>query len=287
MNNVISKKYDLIVCTCDAYEDTWFPFFTLLKKYWPGAEHLRIILTTELKDFVFPGLAITCAKAGKDWRGRSQPWGKTLLASLKLVEAPLSLFMLDDFFINRTVHVDLLNSLADKMIEHKWDTVELIPQGNKTGLESPDVPCLVEIDIDTPYRVNTQAALWRPAALRQLLKTHESPWQFETRGTVRARKTGLRFMRQVNNCHKTAGEAIISYAAGGGLVRGKWKREDVVDLFTQNCIEVNYLRRGFWEPKREEQSTARRTGVKKVFRKDLLSLTWRLICDQWSLYRSR
>lgn len=287
MNNTVSTPYDLIVCTCDAYEDTWLPFFTLLKKHWPDAENLRIILTTETKDFIFPGLTIICAKTGMNWRGKPNPWGKIILTSLNLVKAPLMLFMLDDFFIDRTVHIDLLKSIATKMLDNKWDTVELIPQGDKTGKALPEEPNLVEIDRDSPYRVNTQAALWRPDAIQLLLRAHESPWQFEHRGTVRAGKTGLRFMRLINNCRDTMCGPVISYAAGGGLLRGRWKRENVVNLFAQNCIEVNYLDRGFWEPPCEKQPVASRTVLGKTFRKDILSRTWRLICDQWSLYQSK
>ena len=47
----------------------------------------------------------------------------------------------------------------------------------------------------------------------------------------------MRFLRLANHANATGGEAIISYALGGGIVRGKWKQEAVVDLFARHRIE--------------------------------------------------
>jgi len=133
-------KFDLLVCTCDSYEDAWTPFFTLLKKHWPDAERLRIILTTETKDFSFPGLRIVCARTGVRRRGKSKPWGARMIASLDLVKAPLVLWMLDDFFVNRPVCTAVLRTFAAKMCIHDWDSVELIPLGDKKGTSLGEEP---------------------------------------------------------------------------------------------------------------------------------------------------
>jgi len=31
-----NKKCSLLINTCDNYDDTWIPFFTLLSNYWGG-----------------------------------------------------------------------------------------------------------------------------------------------------------------------------------------------------------------------------------------------------------
>ena len=43
-----------------------------------------------------------------------------------------------------------------------------------------------ESEPDSPYRVSTQAAFWGIAALRKLLRPHESIWDFEHNGNARA-----------------------------------------------------------------------------------------------------
>jgi len=275
--------FDLLVCTCDGCEDTWTPFFTLLKKHWPGSERLRIVLTTERKDFSIPGLTIACAKTGMNWRGKSRPWGARMLASLGLVNSPLVLLMLDDYFIDLPVQTSVLEEVAAEMKAGQWDSVGLIPQGDKCGQVLAEDERLVEIDRRSPYRVNTQAALWRPAALRSLLKAHESPWEFELRGTVRAESTNLRFMRLRNGIGEQGNwQAVISYPAGGGIWRGKWRREEVVDLFARSGIEVGYFPRGFYS----EVVTIQRRGIRRIVRRDLLSYVLGRVKRSWSHYRS-
>ena len=54
----------MLVNSCDAYEDLWQPFFTLLKRYFAPLD-MRILLNTESKDFRFEGLNIELP--GKQW----------------------------------------------------------------------------------------------------------------------------------------------------------------------------------------------------------------------------
>jgi hypothetical protein len=281
----LENHFDLLVCTCDAYEDTWMPFFTLLKEHWSGAEQLRIILTTETKDFSYPGLNILCAKTGLNWRGKSKPWGERILESLYLVKTQIVLLMLDDYFISCSVKVPLINEFADVMLKSDWASVELIPQGDKKGSPTSD-PRLVEIYRDSPYRVNTQAALWRIAALKSLIRKHESPWEFEVCGTERARNKKLIFTRLVNDCEYTKGEGAITYPAGGGIWRGKWNLEKIVSLFDKHRISPDFNFRGFYEPPRNDYSITKRKGLRRFIRKDLLALISARIVRCWSEYRS-
>ena len=40
----------VLVTSCDSYDDTWEPFFTLLETMWPNC-HYPIYLSTETKNF--------------------------------------------------------------------------------------------------------------------------------------------------------------------------------------------------------------------------------------------
>lgn len=46
-----SKKCSLLINTCDNYEDTWIPFFSLLSNYW-GECPYSIYLNTEEKIYL-------------------------------------------------------------------------------------------------------------------------------------------------------------------------------------------------------------------------------------------
>jgi hypothetical protein len=59
----------IIVNSCDAYDDTWYPFFKLLKKYWPNCK-FPIVLNTETKKFEYEGLDIKVINLPKKYQKR-------------------------------------------------------------------------------------------------------------------------------------------------------------------------------------------------------------------------
>ena len=48
----MKNKCIVLVNSCDAYSDTWYPFFKLLKKYWPNRE-FPVFLNTESKKYEY------------------------------------------------------------------------------------------------------------------------------------------------------------------------------------------------------------------------------------------
>lgn len=280
--------YDLIVCTCDAYEDTWIPFFTLLKAYWPGADSLRIILTTEKKDFTFPGLDIICAKTGMTRRNKSKPWGARILASLELIQAPLVLFMLDDFFINRPVRVKDIDDFAEEMLKSKnWGRLELNPQGMRKGETVEFDKRLVSINSGEPYRVNAQPALWRKNALMDILRSHESAWDFEHRGTIRSQRSPWLFVRLSNTWDNGSNSVVIHHITDDGIRRGRWRAEIVCDLFKKHGISVDLSKRGFYERIPDNNSNSKEKSlIRRVCRKDILQAVFRRLQNSWSEYKS-
>jgi hypothetical protein len=50
-----NKKEDLtiLVNSCDAYEDLWYPFFELFRINWPNCKY-DIVLNTETKSYTHP-----------------------------------------------------------------------------------------------------------------------------------------------------------------------------------------------------------------------------------------
>ncbi|MBR2668842.1 MAG: hypothetical protein IKE36_03490, partial [Solobacterium sp.] len=76
-------KVVLLVNSCDAYEDCWIPFFTLLKKYWNP--HMPIYLNTETKSWSFEGLDIRTLQL---YRKEDKPeWSERLIRTLQNIDA--------------------------------------------------------------------------------------------------------------------------------------------------------------------------------------------------------
>ena len=94
----------IVIATADEFEDCWYPFFTLFKKYWPNCEY-PIILTTAHKKYSHPGLDIKCSLAGSVY-SHDPTWSERLLFSLnECVKSNIILLLLDDFFITGFVDI--------------------------------------------------------------------------------------------------------------------------------------------------------------------------------------
>lgn len=288
----VALPYDLLVGTCDAYEDTWVPFFTLLQKYWLDAERLRIILSTEKKAFSFSNLLIESAQTNLHWHGRHKPWSQIILESLSHIKKPFVLLMLDDYFLTEHVMQNELSFFTNLMIQRPdWARIELLPQGIRRGIPDPNDPRIVFITPDEGCRVNTQAALWRKEILLSILRPHEDPWQFELRGSIRARRMPYKFARLANGWNGGKSSSIVTYLAGGGIHQGQWRKE-VITLLAREGIVVDYQQRGIERSISSSQSQLsnpviqRRKGIWRILRRDFLQVVARKLRGTWSVLLS-
>ena len=81
--------------------------------------------------------------------------------------------------------------------------------------------------------------------LRSYLRSEESGWMFEIYGTWRAHRRDETFL-----CLKTdqANNGPALDYLHTGIIKGKWLR-GIKPVFEANGIEVDYAKRGFYEPK--------------------------------------
>ena len=107
-DQVWQEKVTLLVNTCDAYEDLWQPFFTLLQRYFKPLR-MRIVVNTETKTCCFPGLQIDMAHCD------SSIYGVRMQAALQQVQTEYVLLMLDDFFLRAPVRTDRLEEIVSWM----------------------------------------------------------------------------------------------------------------------------------------------------------------------------
>ena len=61
-----TADFTIMLCSCDAYEDLWDLFFTLLERYWPQAKNYPFILNTESKVYQREGWNIRCFQMFKE-----------------------------------------------------------------------------------------------------------------------------------------------------------------------------------------------------------------------------
>lgn len=242
----LGGSYCLLVSSCDSYADCWHPFFTLLSRYWQPPVP-PIYLNTETQSFAFPGLTIRCPRVELS-SGRRLPWGERLLRTLDQIPYEIVLYLQEDYFINDTVDVAMIDDLVNLMQSDEISHVSLM-HIRRPGVTT-DRPYVSRMGQRAEYRISAQAGLWRKAALQSYLRRHESVWEFEWYGTRRARRKRDSFFYVNQDYDRAHGKQVVPYRATG-VVHGLWARKIVEDLFAAHGIEVDFAARGFYDPEND------------------------------------
>lgn len=231
----------IIVNSCDKYEDTWYPFFRLLKTYWPCCDDYDIILNTETKQYNCDFMKLRTINCEP-----SLTWSERLKNILDQIDTEFVLFFLDDFFIKSPVNnSSVAEAISLMKSDDKIGYIGL--KYNKTHkFRNPEMPLPEEHffnrDLtDTVNRINCNSALWRKDWLTGLLRKHESPWEFEKYGSIRSRRTDKKVLiiNNVNGIMPPAFDYNVEIKYGHGLTLGQWLPKNQ-ELFAENGIEVNF-----------------------------------------------
>ena len=214
----MDKNICFLLCSCDIYEDLWSPFCTQLIKYWPGFD-MPIYLSTETKSFNFEGLTIETPL--KNIKTDLSSWSKRLEALLKSMPYEYFVFMLDDFLLYDTVNVgevenayQIIKSNKNIGVVHLYPLIdEKSNQIRRENAIDSEYKGYHLIKNKMPYRITTQVAIWRKDYMLKILRSHESAWYFEIRGSIRSR-----FYKETILAIK---HRIFSYPVGGLIWRGK------------------------------------------------------------------
>ena len=256
------SKVGVLVNTCDRFEDCWELYFHQWKKYSNGLDW-PLYLNTEWKDYQFPegikGYALAVCKARPDYAGWSKEgiptWSWCVEHALNLMPEDFVLYMQDDYFLTRELDTKVLNEVVSIM-EKESDIDCVYLNKNANGIHKEAVYSnWKRVSRKDSYFVSCQAAIWRKSALLQLLRTHESAWQFERWGTRRAR--ALRYHLYMA---AEANYSPVEYFCTG-IVQGMWLHP-VEDLFYEANIKMDFSRRGFWS----ESYRSRKAGGNLLLR---------------------
>lgn len=244
----LSNNYSILVNTTDSFEDCWLPFFTLFKKYWPDYIG-KIYLNTEQKTFEFEGLNIVSIRNDVNNVGYRPSWSQCLRRALDSIPDDIVLYMQEDYFLNNYVKNDIVNRFVEKIMQEPIDVIHLTDAcSNGPFLPSSVYQDLVIFSSKAKDRISCQAALWKKNVLKSYLKDDESGWQFETYGTKRAHFINHKIYKANKDYFNFNRNAIIPYVLTG-VILGRWKR-DVIPLFKENNLIVDYSFRGYHEPRK-------------------------------------
>jgi hypothetical protein len=242
----MDSLYTILVNSTDSFDDCWYPFFKLFAKYWGGGKP-KIVLNTETKNFSYSGLDIICSKVGGSKPMQQLAWGECLIRCLNQIGTDIILYVQDDYFLNGSVDVEQINAFVKLMVEEQYSHISLVTFSNGGPWQPTKYPLLWEVDQKAPYRISLQAGLWRKDRLRFYVRSHETPWRFEVWGSKRAHRIKDSFLCVSHDVFDNRLRQIIPYEPTG-IVEGKWNRKAVCRLFLENGIDVDFSKRGFYDP---------------------------------------
>lgn len=227
----LHKDVAFVLSSCDKCCDLWDPFFMLVKRHWSDFDY-RVYLCTDSKQFSSEGFDVSCPlrmRAGSTW-------SENLMALLEQLDEEYVLLMLDDFWLKADVDVNRLHRYEQMMQEDRDIGFICLVHQLEPSVEnsiSSDYPDLIEYGSQTPYRVTTQAGLWRRDYLQSLLRRHESAWWFEMFGSKRSRKSYY--------SSYVVRDSVLSYDEGGVLFRGSYVSEYVKPFVEHEgiCLKPN------------------------------------------------
>ena len=182
MTNSDFSKMSIVFTSCDAYSDILKYHMQLFNKYWHDCGYPKV-LTTQTDTGTFPANAFKRVDA---WGG-DIPWSQRLLSTLKTLDAPYFLLILDDFFMSDNFTNAQVAHYLEIMEEHKACGLRLAPLPKPNLRISHEYG---EYQKGKAYRVSAQIGIWDRKYMISLLE-ELGPcelWYYERYGSFLSEK---------------------------------------------------------------------------------------------------
>lgn len=167
----------VVVYTCNEYADIL-----------PGFAYLFNIFYSSLQPVAYAGCPRMDLPQNFEWydvESRvAERWSDGLIEFLLQLNDDVICWMLEDYYLCRTVDNAAVGSLADYMeMDKKILKIDLTSDRLHSS-KAEDVGFWGHVDLirtswETPYQFSTQAALWNRKHLLSMLQPEMSPWDFE------------------------------------------------------------------------------------------------------------
>lgn len=252
MNNVRGNgNLTLVVNSSDGYSDCWYPFFTLLERYWPELT-FPIVLNTERKLYSHEGFNLHSSQVNL-YNSRTYSWSECLQACLASVQTEYILYMQEDYFLESRVRHESFMQMLDLMRAKQLNVLRLM-ECDTAGPWAPieDSDLIWQVKDQSSFLLSLQASIWKKSFLLSQLRPHESPWQLEYYGSKRIRRNGDT-IHAVNRDHFSGPNQEILPYIPTGVVGGRWQEDIVVPLFNREKIGVDFSHRGFYDKNKKQK----------------------------------
>jgi len=177
--SAFASSVAVVVSSCDAFFDTWRPFFFFFRKHWADCPLPVFLIVNELRvrsNIVRPVSV-----------GRDRDWASNMEIALGSIPQPYILYFQDDYFMTGKVNNAQLaedfayafDNDAASFCLYARSTLEpnFQPLNDRIGIVPPD----------SDGRTRLQVTLWKKDVLQAALRPGESAWNMEARGSERTK----------------------------------------------------------------------------------------------------
>lgn len=175
------------ILTSNKYIKCLPPFAYLFNKFWSPEQKVTVACYEETPQKLPDNFEVV--SLGKQ---ENYSWSDGLLKFLELMDDPIFLFSLEDYFLDRRVKVNTINELYN-YLENKEEVKKIDLTNDR--LKTPYGPWeswgkiqFVRSSNDALYQMSVAAALWKREYMLEFTKPGENPWEFEKRGSRRVIK---------------------------------------------------------------------------------------------------
>ncbi|MCK4554484.1 hypothetical protein KAU19_06040 [Candidatus Parcubacteria bacterium] len=233
-NNIFdNNKCAVIVSSCDSYQDSWAPFFTLFFRYWPDCPFPVYLISNNLayNDDKVKTIAV----------GEDKGWATNMRFALDKIKPLYFIYLLEDVPFKKTVNTERILNLFSIMKREKAAYLRLYPVPGP-DLPYKDNPEVGLISKEAPYRTSLMAAFWDTDIFRSLLVDDENAWEMELKGTERSRLIDAPFLSvKLSQVLKINNNPAIDYFATA-IKKGKWQY-DAVQFLESQGIKIDKTKR--------------------------------------------
>lgn len=172
------NKLAVIVQSCDKYSDVWNPFYTLFFRYWSDCTY-PIYHLSETRKFEHSQVLNISAGDGTEWSER-------LIVALNQIKEKYVLLLLEDYLLMKIVKNSDFEECIAILENENAAYLRIFPvppaDFNYKGYHQIGL-----VDLSKPYAFSTQATIWDKEVLLENLRPNESVWDFELKGSERAK----------------------------------------------------------------------------------------------------
>ncbi len=175
MNFILEREefmsLTILVMSCDKYFDTWKPFITCFRKYFPACPY-QVALSTE------------CNSTGEDLEfdyviySNKGEWSARLKDTLRKINSEYVFMLLDDFWLDD--YIDTAKFQRDYQFISTHENIGTIYINYERWRFLRNFNSdYYEWEKGNIYRANTRPAFWKKEYLEKILDELENVWQFE------------------------------------------------------------------------------------------------------------